>query len=80
MFRQLWQFACLTGVFAGCAIFSNSQLSGDYVPIAGLVCSSPEIAIFSFDNCYLPFNLNVQILRILVIQHVRFKRYKVEFI
>ena len=43
MFRQFWIFAFLTYVFAGCAVFSYSQPSGDYVPIAGLVCSSPEM-------------------------------------
>ena len=43
MFRQLWKFAFLTCVFAGCAVFSNSHPSGDYAPITGLVCSSPEM-------------------------------------
>ena len=43
MLRQLWKFALLTWVFTGCAVLSNSQSSGDYVSIAGLVCSSPEM-------------------------------------
>ena len=43
MFRQLWKFTFLTCVLAGCTVFSNSQPSGDYVPIAGLVCNSPEM-------------------------------------
>ena len=43
MFRQLCIFTFLTCVFIGCAMFSNSQPSGDYVPIAGLVCNSPEM-------------------------------------
>lgn len=50
MYRQLWQFTFLVGVFAGCAMFSNSQLSGDYVPIAGLVCSSPEMVDGDMDT------------------------------
>lgn len=43
MFRQLWKLTFLTYVFTGCAMFSNSQLTSDYVPITGLVCSSPEM-------------------------------------
>ena len=43
MCRQLCKFAFLACVFTGCAVFSNSQLTSDYVPIAGLVCSSPEM-------------------------------------
>lgn len=43
MFRQLWIFTFLTCVFLDCAVFSNSWPSGDYVPIAGLVCNSPEM-------------------------------------
>ena len=43
MFRQLWIFTFLTCVLTGCVVFSNSQLSGDYVPITGLVCNSPEM-------------------------------------
>ena len=43
MFRQLWKFAFLACVFAGGAVFSNSQLTNDYVPIDGLICSSPEM-------------------------------------
>ena len=43
MFQQLWKFTFLTCVFAGCAVFSNSQPSGDYVAITGLVCNSPEM-------------------------------------
>ena len=43
MFRQLWKFIFLICLLAGCMVFSNSQPSSDYVPIAGLVCSSPEM-------------------------------------
>ena len=50
MFRQFLIFAFLTYVFAGCAVFSNSQPSGDYVPIAGLVCSSPEMVDGNMDT------------------------------
>ncbi len=50
MFRQLWKFAFLTCVFAGCAVFSNSQLTNDYAPIAGLICSSPEMVDGDMDT------------------------------
>ncbi len=50
MFRQLWKFAFFACVFAGCAVFSNSQLPRDYVPIAGLVCSSPEMVDGDMDT------------------------------
>ena len=50
MFRQLWKFAFLTCVFASCAVFRNSQPSGDYVLIAGLVCSSPEMVDSNMDT------------------------------
>lgn len=50
MFRQLWKFAFLTCVLAGCAVFSNSQLTRDYVPMAGLVCSSPEMVDGDMDT------------------------------
>ena len=50
MFRQLWQFTFLTYVFAGCMVLSNSQPNGDYVPIAGLVCSSPEMVDGNMDT------------------------------
>ena len=50
MFRQLWNFTFLTCVFAGCTVFSNSQSNGDYVPIAGLVCSSPEMVDGNMDT------------------------------
>ena len=43
MFQQLWQFTFLTCVLTGCTVLSNSQPNGAYVPIAGLVCSSPEM-------------------------------------
>lgn len=43
MFQQLWKLAFLTYVFVGCTMFSNSQPTGDYVPINGLICSSPEM-------------------------------------
>ena len=50
MFRQLCVFTFLTCVFAGCAVFSNSQPRGDYVPIAGLVCNSPEMVDGDIDT------------------------------
>ena len=50
MFRQLWQFSLLTCVFAGCAMFSQPQPGDDYVPIAGLVCSSPEMVDGDMDT------------------------------
>ena len=50
MFRQLWKFTFLTCVFAGCTVFRNSQPSGDYVLIAGLVCSSPEMVDGNMDT------------------------------
>ena len=50
MFRQLWKFAFLTYAFAGCTVFSNSQPSGDYILIAGLVCSSPEMVDGNMDT------------------------------
>ena len=50
MFRQLWKFTFLTCTLAGCTVFSNSQPSGDYVPIAGLVCSSPEMVDGNMDT------------------------------
>ena len=50
MFRQLWKFTFLTCVFAGCAVFRNSQPSSDYVPVAGLVCSSPEMVDGNMDT------------------------------
>ena len=43
MFRQLWIFTFLTCVLSGCAVFNNSQPSGDYAPITGLICNSPEM-------------------------------------
>ena len=43
VFQQLWKFTFLTCVLGGCAVFGNVQPSGDYVPIAGLVCNSPEM-------------------------------------
>lgn len=43
MFRQLWIFTFLTCVLSGCAVFNNSQPSGDYVLITGLICNSPEM-------------------------------------
>lgn len=50
MFRQFWKFAFLTCVFAGCTMLSNSQPNGAYVPIAGLVCSSPEMVDGNMDT------------------------------
>ena len=50
MFRQLWKFAFLTCVFSGCAVFSNSHPSGDYVAITGLVCNSPEMVDGDMDT------------------------------
>lgn len=50
MFRQLWQITFLTCIFAGCAVLSNSQSSGDYVAITGLVCSSPEMVDGNMDT------------------------------
>lgn len=50
MFRQLWQFTFLTCVCTGCAMFSNSPPSGDYVAITGLVCSSPEMVDGDMDT------------------------------
>lgn len=50
MLRQFWKFAFLTCIFTGCAVLSNSQPSGDYVPIAGLVCSSPEMVDGDMDT------------------------------
>ena len=50
MFRQLWKFAFLTCLFAGCAVLGNSQPSGDYVPIAGLICNSPEMVDGNMDT------------------------------
>ena len=50
MFRQFWQFTVLTCMFAGCAMFSNSQPSGDYIAIVGLVCSSPEMVDGDMDT------------------------------
>ena len=55
MFRQLWKFAFFACVFAGCAVFSNSQLTRDYVPIAGLVCSSPEMVDGDMDTADLVY-------------------------
>ena len=43
MVRKLWEFTFVTCVFADCTVFSNSQPSGDYVAITGLVCNSPEM-------------------------------------
>ena len=43
MFQQLLTYTFLACIFVGCMVFSNSQPTGDYVPIAGLVCSSPEM-------------------------------------
>ena len=50
MFRQLWQFTFLACVFAGCTVLSNSQPRGDYVPIAGLICNSPEMVDGDMDT------------------------------
>ena len=50
MLRQLWNFTFLTCVFAGCTVFSDSPPSSDYVPIAGLVCSSPEMVDGNMDT------------------------------
>ena len=50
MFRQFWIFAFFTCLFAGCVVFSNSQPSGDYVAITGLVCSSPEMVDGDMDT------------------------------
>lgn len=50
MFRQLWQFTFLTCVLTGCTVLSNSQPNGAYVPIAGLVCSSPEMVDGNMDT------------------------------
>lgn len=50
MFRQFWKLTFLTYVFTGCAMFSNSLPTGDYVPITGLVCSSPEMVDGNMDT------------------------------
>ncbi len=55
MFRQFWKFTLLTCVLAGCAALSNSQPSGDYVPIAGLVCNSPEMVDGDMDTSNLVY-------------------------
>lgn len=43
MFRQLWTLTFLTCALGGCTMFSNLQPADDYVPIAGLLCNSPEM-------------------------------------
>ena len=50
MFQQLWRFILLACVFTGCTVFSSSQPSGDYVPITGLVCNSPEMVDGNMDT------------------------------
>ena len=50
MFRELWKLTFLTYVFTGCAVFSNSLPTGAYVPIDGLVCSSPEMVDGDMDT------------------------------
>lgn len=50
MFQRLLTYIFLVCACAGCAVFSNSQPSGDYVPIAGLVCSSPEMVDGDMDT------------------------------
>ena len=49
MFQQLWKFTFLS-VLGGCAVFGNLQPSGDYVPIAGLVCNSPDMVDGDMDT------------------------------
>ena len=43
MFRHVWKFTFFTLVFTGCVLFDNPKPGGNYVPITGLVCTSPEM-------------------------------------
>ena len=50
MLQQLFTYTLLACIFVGCTVFSNSQPTGDYVLIAGLVCSSPEMVDGNMDT------------------------------
>ena len=50
MYQHLWKFTFLTLTLAGCAVLNNSEPRGDYVPITGLKCTSPEMVDGDMDT------------------------------